>query len=277
MTEDPNIETVVGPYAYGFDLGGAEASKFTDPETHEKVDNQLWRAVGCTTNFQFTPPTMPYLEGQAWNSGYADAAPAWAIQISGGDLSKDGPVTLTLDRALDHLQRDALSGMRSDVTYVIDPSPRSHNVLSGEVKDGVLSIKSGSVYLEGSLPYYLQIDLADAHMRMRSETEGKLVGYWGGFTDWHKWAYLYTSRCGGGFDCVGMYRSVEKLADFDPDPTTGKNRKISVTYRMEAVPAYLATEDVKIIATSSNLGLGGRISEKVAKNVGAQAPTNTAQ
>ena len=29
-------------------------------------------------------------------------------------------------------------GVRSDVTYVLDPSPRSHNVLSGEIKDGVL-------------------------------------------------------------------------------------------------------------------------------------------
>ncbi len=102
VQKDPDLETVVGKYAYGFDLGGPEANKFIDPETHEKVDNQLWRAIGCTANFQFTPPTMPYLEGQAWNSGYADDAPAWALTISGADLSKDGPVTVTLDRTLSH-------------------------------------------------------------------------------------------------------------------------------------------------------------------------------
>src|SRR5262249_19757075 len=127
LNKDPEVETVVGKYAYGFDLGGAASSKFEDPMTHEKVDNQLWRAVGCITNFQFTPPTMPYMEGQAWNSGYADSAPAWAMQITGADLSKDGPVTVVLDRAFDHLQRDALGGIRSDVTYVINPSERSHN------------------------------------------------------------------------------------------------------------------------------------------------------
>src|SRR5215469_11793285 len=151
LQKDPDLETVVGKYAYGFDLGGPEASKFIDPETHEKVDNQLWRAVGCTANFQFTPPTMPYLEGQAWNSGYADDAPAWALSISGADLNRDGPVTVTLDRTLSHLERDALGGIRSDVTYVLDPSPRSHNVLSGEIKNGVLTIKPGLVYLEGSM------------------------------------------------------------------------------------------------------------------------------
>src|SRR5882724_9602099 len=86
LEKDPDIETVVGKYAYGFDLGGTnQAARFEDPETHEKVDNQLWRAVGCINNFQYSPPQMPYNEGQSWNSGYADAAPAWAMQISGDD------------------------------------------------------------------------------------------------------------------------------------------------------------------------------------------------
>ena len=194
LDKDPNVETVIGKYAYGFDLGGPEATKFQDPETHEKVDNQLWRAVGCTTNFQFTPPTMPYMEGQAWNSGYADSAPAWTMQVSGDDLSKDGPVTITLDRALDHLQRDALSAIRTHVTYVLDPSPRSHNVLQGEIKNGVLLVTSGDVWLQGSLPYYLQIDLKNTHMRIRSETGSKLVGYWGGYTDWHKFCGFILSK-----------------------------------------------------------------------------------
>ena len=273
LQNDPDVEAVVGPYAYGFDLGGAEANKFTDPETHGKVDDQLWRAIGCTTNFQFTAPAMPYLEGEAWNAGYADAAPAWTLQISGADLSEDGAVTVTLDRALDHLQRDALGGIRSDVTYVLDPSPRSHNVLTGEIKDGVLWVKSGDLYLEGSAPWYIQVDLKNTHMRMRGEPAGKLVGYWGGYADWHKWAYMYTARCGGAFDCVGIYRSLEKLADFDADPVTHKNRLISVTWRMEAVPAFVATEEGKVLATPSSAALGG--DEPVASGANVHSPANS--
>ena len=258
LEKDPNIETVVGKYAWGFDLGGTnQAAKFEDPETHEKVDNQLWRAVGCINNFQYSPPQMPYNEGQSWNSGYADAAPAWSMQITGDDLNKDGPVTITLDRTFDHLQRDALAGIRSDVTYVINPSLRSHNELKGEIKDGVLWVKGGSIWLQGSAPYYIQVDLENTHMRMHSEPGGKIVGFWGGYTDWHKWGYMYTSRCGAG-DCLGIFRSVEKLADYAPDPATGKNQKISLTWRMEAVPAFLA-KNGQILANASSAGLGGRI------------------
>jgi len=49
-------------------------------------------------------------------------------------------VTITLDRVFQHLERDASGGIMSDSTYVIDPSPKSHNVLAGEIKDGVLRI-----------------------------------------------------------------------------------------------------------------------------------------
>ena len=134
------------------------------------------------------------------------------MQISGADLNKDGPVTITLDRALDHLQRDALSGIRSYVTYVIDPSPRSHNVLTGEIKNGVLSIKPAYIYLVGDMPFYPQIDLKNAHMRIHSEQGGKLVGYWGGLIDWKRHAYMFTARPATG-DGIGFYQALKKMAD----------------------------------------------------------------
>lgn len=273
VRSDPNVETVVGKYAYGFDLGGPAANKFIDPETHEKVDNQLWRAVGCANNFQQTPPAMPYSEGLGWNA-MVDTAPGWAIQISGADLSKDGPVTVILDRTLRHLERDASGGIRSDVTYALDPAPRSHNVLSGEIKNGVLTIKPSYIYLEGDMPFYAQIDLQNAHMRLRSEPEGKLLGYWGGYTDWHTWAYMYSARPANA-DPVGWYWALEKLADADPDPVTGKNRLISTTWRMEAVPAFLATEDGKIVATASLRPLGGVVRQAANANEVANTTTGS--
>src|SRR5215469_18765378 len=193
VQKDPNIETVVGKYAYGFDLGGPTANKFEDPETHQPVDNQLWRAVGCTKSFQATPPSAPYPEEVSWAT-MIDTSPGYALQISGPDLSKDGPVTVTLDRTLRHLERDATGGVRSDVTYALDPSPRSHNVLSGEIRNGMLSIKTGDIFMVADFPFYTQIDLTNTHMRMHTEADGKVSGYWGGLTDWYAWAYLYTAR-----------------------------------------------------------------------------------
>ena len=261
VVNDPStsFEAVAGKYAYGFDLGGPAANKFEDPDSHEKVDNQLWRALGCDFIFQATPPRAPYFQEEAWMN-FVDSSPGWAIEISGADLSKDGPVTVTLDRTTRHLERDALGGIRSNVTYVIDPSSRSHNVLQGEIKAGVLTIKPAYVYLEGDMTWYSAIDLKDAHMRVHSEP-GKLVGYWGGYTDWHRWVYQCTSRPASNCDGVGFYRTLEKFADADPDPVTGKNRLISTTWRMEAVPAYLATAAGQIVAISSSASLGGLLHE----------------
>ena len=125
---DVNLETGVGKYAWGFDLGGKNAAmKYEDPETHEKVDNQLWRALGCVAQFQAGPPQKPYGEDLAWNINI-DFAPAWLIQISGKDLNHDGKVTVTLDRATHHLERDAGTAILSGATYIAEPTGRSHNV-----------------------------------------------------------------------------------------------------------------------------------------------------
>jgi hypothetical protein len=239
---------VTGKYAYGFDLGAAPRAKFEDPDTHEKVDNQLWRAVGCSESFDKTiPPVMPYAEELAWQA-MVEAAPAWIVQISGDDLSRDGPVTVMLDTATRHPERDALGKLMSGSTYVIDPSNRSHNVLQGTLHNGTVSIHPQDVYLEGELPFYQEVELRNAHMRMSLQPDGKILGYWGGYQNWRRWIYMFTSRPINAADTIGLFWAIKKLADFDPDPKTGENRSISGTYRMEAVPAYVMSADGKVLA-----------------------------
>jgi hypothetical protein len=184
-----------------------------------------------------------------------DSAPAWALQISGADLSKDGPVTITLDRAYQHLERDAAGDVMTNATYVIDPSPRSHNVLTGSIKDGVVTVNPKDVFLEAEMPYYFDIALKDAHMRFTSTASGKVIGYWGGYIDWRNFAYMYTARPANGADSIGIYHALKKMADADPDPATGQNRLISTTFRMEALPAFLASEDGKILAGPAGAAL----------------------
>jgi hypothetical protein len=246
-TADPNIETVTGPYAYGFDLGGPAANKFIDPETHQKVDNQLWRAVGCTESFHAAPPGKPYPEELSWNL-MIDSAPAWTLQLAGPDLSHDGPVTITLDSATQHLERDANGNVLPDYTYVVEPDSPSHNVLHGEIRNGVLTVTPQDIYLEGELPFYAEIALRDTHMRFKAEKDGTLVGYWGGYLNWRRYVYMYTARPPNGADSIGLYHALKKFADSDPDPKTGENRYISGTFRMEALPAFLARADGKVIA-----------------------------
>jgi len=247
-TDDPQIETVVGRYAYGFDLGGKNASdKFEDPDTHDRVDNQLWRAVGCTDSFRASPPMQPYAEEIAW-ALMVDTAPAYTMQISGENLDRDGKVTVTIDRAIQHPERDATGKVMSDATYVIDSTPTSHNVLDGELKGGILMVDPKNIYLKGESPFYIEIALRNAHMRFANDANGKLIGYWGGYLNWKNWIYMYTSRPGSSADVIGMYHALKKMADAAPDEKTGQNQEISATFRIEALPAYLANMDGKIVA-----------------------------
>lgn len=255
FSPDPNIETYTGQFAYGFDLtGNASESKFEDPETHARVDNQLWRAVGCINQYRASPPQKALLEDTSWDF-IVDSAPAWTVQISGNDLSQDGKVTVTFDRATQHLERDATAGILRGATYVIDPSTTSHNVLQGEIKDGVLTVMPQHIYLQSQMPFYADIELDNGHMRIKAQSDGKLIGYMGGFTDWSRYAYMSTARPGNDAAAIEGYHALKKMADADPDPVTGQNRKISATFRFEAVPAFLANSDGKIVAVPEQAGI----------------------
>jgi hypothetical protein len=253
FTADPNVELYSGKYAYGFDLtGAASPSKFEDPETHARVDNQLWRALGCINQYRTFPPQKPMLEDTSWDV-FVDNAPAWTVQISGEDLSKDGKVTVAIGRATQHLLRDATSSILRDATYVVDPASKTRNVLEGEIKGGVLTIKPAQIYMEGELPFYMDIELENGHMRINRQADGKLIAYMGGFTDWKRYAYMSTARPFQDAAAIEGYHAIKKLADADPDPVTGRNRKISATFRWEAVPAYLADGQGNILATPDDL------------------------
>ena len=37
----------------------------------------------------------------------------------------------------------------------------------------------------------------------------------------------------------GFFYSLQRLADAEPDPTTGQNTRISTAFKLDAVPAFL--------------------------------------
>jgi hypothetical protein len=127
-------------------------------------------------------------------------------------------------------------------------------VLQGYKKDGMITITPKDVFLEAEHPYYAEMDIKNTHMRIKMGDDGRLIGYWGGYFDWLKYMYMYTSRPANGADSIGLYHAVKKMADASPDPKTGQNSQISITFRMEAVPAYHATMDGKILATAVDMG-----------------------
>ncbi|MBX7201190.1 MAG: hypothetical protein K1X51_17625 [Rhodospirillaceae bacterium] len=254
---DPKIEIAQGRYAYGFDLDGkAGPGSFEDPDTHTKgVDNALWKSLGCFTGYNIRRPVRPYSEDIAWDTAM-DSMPGWLISVTGADLSKDGEVTVTFDRALDVTLRDGHGGVLSGATYTVDADPRSHSVLKGRIKDQVLTVDDGQMAIQGESQFYAWLRFVKTHVRFKMLKDGSLTGIVGGYQPWRDYYYFLAIRGEdtGQVDLPGVYYAMKRLADGIPDPTTGENTAISAAYYMEAVPAFHTTQDGKVMAKAFGPG-----------------------
>jgi hypothetical protein len=241
---DPKIELVSGPYAYGFDLDGkgpGTPGSFIDPQTRQGgVDNQLFRALGCYPSYNMTLPVRPQGAEAHWDL-LLENMPAWVFSISGDDLAKDGNVTVTFYRATQHAVRDALGRVQADATYVIEPAGRTHGEFHGAIRDGLLTVEPADISIEGEPPLIHQLDLTRAQLRfsMRSP-DRRIAGWLGGYVKWVDIYFQTAVSTASYVDEAGLYYALRRLADADPDPKTGQNQRISVTYRIEATPIFLA-------------------------------------
>ncbi|MEJ0035358.1 MAG: hypothetical protein WDO68_04650 [Gammaproteobacteria bacterium] len=240
---DPHIETVSGRYAYGFNLDGLiQPGSFEDPETHERgIDNQMWRVLGCFEMYDVRLPVRPYSEEFAWDTAM-DSMPAWLLSVTGGDLSKDGDVTITFDRSLNILLRDTRGGVMHGSTFVVDPDPRSHSVFKGRIKDQVLTItEPGDFSMQGESQFFPILRFSRTHVRLRMNPDGTLSGLIGGYQPWPDYYYYLAVRSEeqAHIDLQGVFYAFRRLADGELDSATGE-RTLSAAYWMEAVPAFHA-------------------------------------
>tara|TARA_Y100000817_G_C16829466_1_gene532786 strand:- start:133 stop:1263 length:1131 start_codon:yes stop_codon:yes gene_type:complete len=249
---DPNLFTVTGKLSFGFDLDGKSGpDSFEEAETHEQgIDNQFFRAVGCNTGMRAYYPNRPLSGGTFQWDNIRLTQPAWLVTIRGEDLTRNGPVTVIFDRALEATQWDALSKTRAHMTYRIDSNPRSHNEFKAYLKDGVVStIEPGNFHMVSD-PYYIHVfKFRDAQLRIKLLSNGNIDGFIGGYQPWiDPYQGLATGglllECCLGTDFIGMFYNLRKLADAYPDPETGENTHISTAFRIEGVPAYTITDDV---------------------------------
>jgi hypothetical protein len=247
---DPGFIEVSGKYAYGFNLdgkGAASPSKFEDPETHELgVNNQLYKANGCIRSLRGLPPPGRAAYADVTWDAVRNVIPAWVIGVDAPNgFSKDGDVTVTFDRALERITRDTNGNMaQADMTYQVDPDPRSHNVLMGHLQGGVITTEAPDFFM--FFDPYIQPDLklTKAHFRLVIDPDGSARGILGGYQPWYTvYAGIavrgYINEYASSVDMPAYYYALKRNADYDPDPKTGHNRQISSAYTVEAVPAYL--------------------------------------
>jgi hypothetical protein len=247
---DPQLTSVVGEHALGFNLDGQTTeSSFIEPRTEESgIDNQLFRAMGCIEQFRGTFEHIPTFWAFIWGS-MKETTPAWLISVSGADLDKDGPVTITFDRAVEHIVFGPTGDAVSDMTYRADPDPRSHHVFDGQIENGVLSItKPGELRMILDTLSFPEFALSNTHLRMKIAADS-LSGIVGGYQP--IWDYYFGIANGGLAyenmiinDAPGIYHSLKRHADGNPDPETGEYTSISSAYRIDAVPVFVVQPEV---------------------------------
>lgn len=256
---DPKLRAVVSKVGLGFNLDGKEGpNSFQDPITKETgVDNELFRALGCIEQFRGTYDYRPTFWAFIWGS-MKETTPAWLFSVDGDNLDQDGPVTITFDRAIEHQVFGATGDATADVTYRIDPDPRSHHVFKGEIRNGELSITTpGDLVLLLDTLSFTELRLHRTHLRLRPRASGNLEGIIGGY---QPWGDIYFAFAQGGLayegmilnDTPGIYYLLKKHADAEPDPKTGQNTAISATYRIEAVPVFAVPADAAAYKAGAN-------------------------
>jgi hypothetical protein len=225
--------------------GNEKTGGFMDPNSGEKgVDNQLFRAYGCTGVMRAEPNARPTWTTIQWQTVQLQM-PAWLIEVSGiDDMKNDPDVEIRVVQATRPVILDANSEPQADMTFIEDNNSLTKSTVRGSIKNGVLNSESFELALNGHRWAWPELRLNKARIRFSLEDDGKAKGIIGGY---HKWMPLYLPQAEGGagyegmlsMDLPGMYYAFRKLADADPDPKTGLNTSISTAFSFEAVPAFI--------------------------------------
>jgi hypothetical protein len=86
------------------------------------------------------------------------------------------------------------------------------------------------------------LDLRNVRLRLQGRPDGGLRGLIGGYMPYFD-LMSEGIMANGGVDWTGLYWNLRKAADANPDPKSGRNRDISATWALEAVPAFAATPE----------------------------------
>jgi hypothetical protein len=284
---DPHFQTVQRSDipVDGIDLDGADANgapaagmcphqDFVSLTGQHGVDNQFYRVVGCSRSFQ----------SNGMSNGFATEmlTGSWGILLtleSVDDLKNDDNVEVGLFANADPIQLSPTREALGFATYAKDQDPRFRAKTRGRIKDGVLTTDPVDVrfhHVVNSLR--LERPLRRAVLRVTISDAGVLEGYLGGYApveEMYDVQFGFRNGKNGagelgplrlrmhtgvgaarvlGYTCPGVYHSLYKYADADPDPQSGRCTSISVQYRIKAITAFVVdvtTESVNRKLTQS--------------------------
>jgi len=259
-TPDPlPYRYIQGNTGMGMNLDGKVGpNDFTSPTGEKGIDNQLYRAIGCTRNFRSDGETSILTPQWRTRARYN----IFVIELTDVDsLTNDDDVTVTTYRGLDKLIADAtgnnyLPGGTQNLDMVW--GKKFIQKFHGKIINGVLTTEAKDLWIPAASVYDPRdggSDILWRAMRFKLNlTPSSAEGYMGGYADIETWYYnshntrdaLHQSY--GGTAGPSMYRALVKLADYAPDPKTGQNTAISAALNVRFTQVFAKHPEATVAA-----------------------------
>ena len=243
----PPYRGVTSKVAYGMNLDGTTDGrataktcaheKFTGVNGEPAIDNQLYRAVGCSKMVRGTGP-----------GGGGDSR--FLIELRGLDDPKnDDHVEVGIYSTDDTPLRGSDGTILPNQTLAVTENPRWRTTVAGRIVNGqLITDVIPVVYTKWVLSTWGAFgvqdhEFHDARFRMSLEPDGTLTGLMASYRPIEN---IFTiGRCCKGTastannDCASEHKTLARLADGYPDPDTGQCTRISSASNLKGVPVFL--------------------------------------
>jgi hypothetical protein len=226
----------VGTTAFGLNLDGKVGpNDFTSPDGEKGIDNQMYRALGCISNYRGPDGTLYHFTNNYMQEFNYDRI---LVELTNVDnLLNDDDVSVSIYRGRDKLLTDATGNdylpggsQRVDTRWGKEFIRHFH----GKIVNGVLTTDAVDVVLPATAAFDDRTIQFIHGMRLKLKltpqtAEGLMAGYTDVETFYRQlnesWSTHHQSY--GQESSPSLYRALQRLADGYPDPKTGRNTAIS--------------------------------------------------
>lgn len=248
-----------GKISFGMDLDGkVKDNDFVSPDGAKGIDNQLFRAIGCISNYRAPEGTVYHFENEfmrRYNSN------RFMIELSGVDsLVNDAEVTVKTYRGLDALITDATgAAFIPGGTQRIDARFGKEFISSfkGKIVDGVLTTEGSPLVMPGSATFNTStlhhFKQARFQLKLTPErAEGVIAGYVDveAFNNHLNTSWSTHHQSYGQLSAPSLYRALRRLADGYPDDK-GQMTAISAALSVKLAQVYIEHPPQQVAAPAS--------------------------
>ena len=245
----PAYHGVQSSVAYGLNLDGTtDGSATANSCTHEKfeglsgeaaVDNQLYRALGCSKSWRLQPDS---------GGRYFDS---YLIEVRGlDDLRNDDHVEVGIYSTEDVSMRSQTGAHLPNQSLRVSPNPRWRTETQGRIVNGMLTtdvIKAmylrWQIPLTGAFGQASEFEFHDVRFQLSVQLDGSLKGILGGYRPIDNIATRYrcckSAATAGNNNCAAEHKTLVALADGFPDSDTGQCTMISSAQNVEGIPVFV--------------------------------------